>query len=195
MSLDRLVTIVILTAALGGCIPTPEDAELPRIYDTLEYKLNVSRLFGDGGKLQTDANGTLASNIIWKDSTGVLRSLEEYQGNVIVLNMWASWCGPCRAELPDLQALADDYRTSGVRLVGVSIDRVQEPFRSVLEFAKDYDVTYQLIVDSAARAYLNYGGTGDIPRTYVIDRDGYLYHTFIGQVDREQLEEAIQAIL
>jgi thiol-disulfide isomerase/thioredoxin len=193
----RICCIFFLCEAMSGCLPSSEgdDFSLPRIYDTVGFKANVSRLFGDGGKTVKDNTGTLASNIIWKDSLGATHSLKELGGEVIVLNMWASWCGPCRDEMPALQEIANEYTSSGLRMIGISIDRAHEPFRSVLEFAKDYGVNYQLIVDSTATAYINYGGNGDIPWTYIIDRDGYIQYSFHGQASKEQLIEAIETLL
>jgi peroxiredoxin len=196
MMLFRFSSIFIVCIALYGCVPSPEESTpLPRLYDTVEYKANVSRLFGDGGKTVIDNFGTRASDIVWKDASGTLHSLQELQGEVIVLNMWATWCVPCRRELPVFQDIADEYASSGVRMIGIAIDHVQEPFRLVSEFATDYDITFQLIVDSAATSYINYGGTGDIPRTYVIDRNGYIQHIFVGEAKKEQLVEVIEALL
>jgi len=191
----RSIWILAFFVVISGCVPTQEDTPVPRIYDSLEYKANVSRLLGDGGKNTEDQYGTIASDIIWKDSAGTERSLKALSGKVVVLNMWAAWCEPCREEMPDLQQLANDYKDNDVYVIGISIDRAREPFRSVLEFARDYSVNYQLILDSAATAYINYGGTGDIPKTYIIGRDGYIQYTFTGKATKSTLDEAIQSVL
>jgi thiol-disulfide isomerase/thioredoxin len=188
---------VILLAGIFGCAPSPnENTPITRLYDTVSYLSNVSRLFGDGGNTVTDNIGTFASNLIWKDSSGAERSLDEFIGSeVIVLNMWATWCGPCREELPDLQEIADEYADDGVRVIGISIDRAREPFSSVYDFATYWNISYQLIVDSSAVAYMNYGGNGSIPRTYIIDRNGYIRYTVEGRATKEEFIEAIETLL
>lgn len=194
MTFTRAILLAGL-AVLSGCLPTQEDTPLPRVYDSLEFKSNVSRLLGNGGKNVEDMYGIIASNIVWKDSAGNERSLQELSGKVIVLNMWAAWCGPCREEMPDLEQVSREYSADDVAVIGVSIDRAREPFRTVVEFAKDYSISYQLILDSAATSYLNYGGTADIPITFIIGRDGYIQYKFVGKATKSKLDEAIQSVL
>ena len=191
----RLVLFVILCTGISGCVPTPDDTPLPRLYDHLEYKDNVSRLLGHGGKTVTIGSSTQATDIVWKDSAGNKRSLLELQGDVVVLNMWATWCIPCLDELPYLKEISETYAPQGVHMLGISIDRVDEPFRSVFDFGYLYDLRYQLVVDSSATAYINYGGTGTIPMTIVIDRDGFVQYVFPAKVKKEDLIEAIESLL
>ncbi len=195
MYLYRPATFVLLCLVVTGCLPTQDDTPLPRLYDNLEYKDNVSRLLGHGGKTVTVGSKTLATDIIWKDSSGSDRSLLELQGDVIVLNMWATWCIPCLDELPYLKEISEEYAPQGVHMIGISIDRAKEPFKSVIDFGYLYDLHYQLVVDSSATAYINYGGTGTIPMTFVIDRQGYIQYIFPAKVKREDLIDAIESLL
>lgn len=190
-----LATLIILCSAITGCLPTQDDTPLPRLYDSLEYRGNVSRLLGHGGKVVTVGSTSLATDIIWKDSSGNRRSLLELQGEVVVLNMWATWCPPCLEELPDLKAISEEYAPEGVHFIGIAIDRDHEPFKSVLDFGYLYDLHYQLILDSSATAYINYGGTGSIPMTYVIDREGFIQHIFPARVNKADLINAIESLL
>src|SRR5436309_1872961 len=109
---------------IAGCSPSPTSTS-PDNNTQIDsaYKNNVSTLFGDGGKNIKNSNGTvIASNIIWKDSSGVKHSLDELHGKIILLNFWATWCAPCDQEMPALQSIADSLK-SDVCVIGVTVDR------------------------------------------------------------------------
>jgi len=106
------------------------------------------------------------------DSDGNDFSLEALQGNIVVLDFWASWCGPCIYELPALMSIVEEFSSEGVRVIGINLDRLESDFRSAVE---TYEISYLQIHDS------NVGPIGDlyriegIPMTYIIDRDGVVH--------------------
>ncbi|MGH3860146.1 TlpA disulfide reductase family protein [Actinokineospora sp.] len=98
--------------------------------------------------------------------------LSDYRGKVVVLNVWGQWCGPCRAEAPELQRLQDDYAAKGVQVLGID---VREPGRSeAQDFMRDRGITYPSIFDQGGRSLLALKGypRAVVPATFVIDKQG-----------------------
>ena len=118
-------------------------------------------------------------------------SLASLRGDVVVLNFWASWCVPCREEMPGLQATSERYDRDGVRFVGVNAldDRA-----SAITFAKDLGVTYPSVFDPGGTLSDDYRLIG-FPATFVIDRDGVMRVAFHGFVAEESLSDAIDEVL
>src|SRR5688500_8892224 len=101
---------------LAAC-SEPTDNTVP-----LQYDKNVSLIYGNGGSVVDSLGYKIASNIIWRDSLGDTISVKSLQGNIIVLNFWATWCGYCIAEIPDLLAIQEQFKNDGVIIIGVAID-------------------------------------------------------------------------
>jgi len=106
------------------------------------------------------------------DSAGNAFSLKTLRGDIVVLDFWASWCGPCIYELPTLKSIVEEFKAERVRVIGINLDRSESDFRSAVE---TYEISYLQIYDSDA------GPVGDlyriegIPMTYVIDRNGVIH--------------------
>jgi cytochrome c-type biogenesis protein len=99
-------------------------------------------------------------------------SLEQLRGQVVLLNLWATWCVPCRTETPYLQSVFETYRDRGLRVVGVSQD-VGEARRDIEEFVEEYGVTYSILHDPQMRGLDLYRVNG-LPGSFLIDREGVL---------------------
>ena len=107
-------------------------------------------------------------------------SLESLRGKVVLLNIWATWCAPCRDEIPVLQALHEQYGRDGLEIVGVSVDARGEETR-VGDFARGMRMTYPIWHDPDDRISSLYSAIG-VPATYLIDRDGILRWRRIGPI-------------
>jgi cytochrome c-type biogenesis protein len=107
-------------------------------------------------------------------------SLAGLRGKVVLLNVWATWCPPCREEIPALQAIYEEHAASGLEVVGVSIDAAGEE-RAVAEFAGQFGVTYPIWLDPHERVSSVFRTTG-VPTTLLIDRDGTLLWRHLGPV-------------
>ena len=120
-------------------------------------------------------------------------SLGDLQGEVVVVNFWASWCLPCRAEFPHLNAAADDYAEAGVRFVGIVY---QERESSALTFLEDigWPDGYYHVSDPDSKVAIEFGVFG-IPETFVIDREGVIREKILGGVDRTSLRAALDRVL
>lgn len=103
---------------------------------------------------------------------GESRSLASFQGEVVLLNLWATWCAPCRHETPFLQSLYEERRGEGFEIVGVSMDTGDQT-RSIREFVEEYGVTYTILHDARMEGMDRYQVLG-LPATFLVDREGVI---------------------
>jgi peroxiredoxin len=127
-----------------------------------------------------------------KDMNGVDVKLSSFKGRIVLLNFWATWCPPCKVEIPDLVELQKQFGDDLV-ILGVSIDDTPEQLKP---FAAEYHVNYPLLVgkdrDDVQEAY---GGTWALPSTAIIGRDGKIARKHTGIMSKEQFESEIKALL
>ncbi len=134
--------------------------------------------------------GYLAPDFELPNLGGAPVKLSDYRGNVIVLNFWATWCGPCRAELPTLKGIWEKGQP-GLLVIGVDAGETRN---DVAAFASLNGLEYPVLLDQAmsvARAY----EVQTIPATFVIDRDGVIRHRRRGAIKPGELDLAIKALL
>jgi thiol-disulfide isomerase/thioredoxin len=131
-----------------------------------------------------------AFDVLAVDGHGKL-SLEQYRGRVVVLNFWATWCGPCRIEEPDLVRLAGSYNAQGVRFLGVNY---RDDKAAAQAFEKEFHVTFPSAFDPSGRLAYTYKLVG-LPTTFIIDRQGRIVFQFVGRLDGPVLESALQDVL
>jgi peroxiredoxin len=115
------------------------------------------------------------------DGTNVVRTLADYRGKVVVLNIWATWCAPCIVEMPSFERLRTQLKDTSLRIVAVSIDDVAGA-DSVRAFAKNLGLAFDVLLDSLHGIDRNYQTTG-YPETFVIARDGTIRKKWIGPAD------------
>lgn len=122
------------------------------------------------------------------------QTLAQWRGKVIVANFWATWCPPCRKEIPDFAAVSRDFAAQPVQFVGISVDHAD----SVKAFALEYDVPYPLLIADPQVLQLASGfgnAAQGLPFTVIIDRDGKARHIKLGTLNRGELEGKIRALL
>lgn len=122
---------------------------------------------------------------------GSLLSLGDYQGQVVVLNFFASWCAPCRQEAADLEQAWREYQDDEVQFLGIGYKDAPSKAQTFLD---SFDVTYPSSVETGNRTARTYGVTG-VPETFVIDQEGNLVRHFLGPVTLEQLAREIEPLL
>lgn len=128
-----------------------------------------------------------------KDMQGDDVSFAEFEGKVVLLNFWATWCGPCKIEVPWFVEFADQYKDDGLVVLGVSIDDTPD---KIEEFATEYDVNYPMLVGLERDDFMeSYGPIWGVPMTFFIDRDGSLCRTHAGIATREEFEKDITDLL
>lgn len=123
---------------------------------------------------------------------GSWHALEEYKGSYVVLNFFATWCPPCKAEIPDFVAFAAAHEKDGVRVVGVSVDDAEADLGG---FVKEFGINYPVVRDdgAAAQKYLAVGK--GIPQTYFIDKDGVVRNHIYGRAPRQVLEGKLSYLM
>jgi peroxiredoxin len=119
--------------------------------------------------------------------------LSSLRGKPVLLNFWASWCAPCRVEMPWLVELDGQYRPRGVEIVGVSLDDPGEE-QDVAKFIAERGVHYMILIGNSSVAD-SYGGARFLPQSFFIDRDGTITKTSFGLVDKRDLEEGLKELL
>ena len=115
------------------------------------------------------------------DAQPVSRTLDDYRGKVVILNIWATWCGPCIVEMPTLEALHQAFKDTDLRIVAVSIDQA-ETDHAIREFVDRLGVTFEVVHDPEGDITRDYQAMG-YPATFVIGRDGIIRKKVIGAAD------------
>ncbi|MEO8075929.1 MAG: TlpA disulfide reductase family protein [Acidobacteriota bacterium] len=126
-----------------------------------------------------------------KDMHGASVRLADYKGKVILLNIWATWCGPCQTEIPELVASYEAYKDKGVVVLGVSLDDSAETLRA---YAPTKKISYPMLLmqDDVDQAYGPFFG---VPVTIFIGRDGMISRKHLGPVSKEQVDREIKTLL
>ena len=127
------------------------------------------------------------------DSNGILISASDFEGDVWLVNFWATWCTPCVEEMPMLSLLQQEYAGQGVKIVGIALDDAER----AREFATGMAISYPILVGQAdvvvtGRRYGN--NTGMLPFSVLIDANGIIRWTHLGPLTRKELKEQIQAL-
>jgi thiol-disulfide isomerase/thioredoxin len=194
-------------------IDADEDGELLAASDSHErFRLDVAFNLGgtvyqvvsvtpDGGRIRVEESdeevppkpallvGFPAPDFEAIDSDGGPVSLEGLRGNLVVLDFWAGWCGPCIAELPTFEAIVEEFAAAGVVVLGVNLDRSLEEFEAAVA---EHEIGYRQVYDGADGPVNTLYRIGGIPMTYVIDRDGIIRSRGLrGQ----QLWDAVEALV
>lgn len=142
---------------------------------------------------ENDVSNALKPAPDWelKNLEGKVVKLSEFRGKVVILDFWATWCGPCRVEIPHFVELQKQYRDKGLAVIGVSLDE-QGP-EVVKKFVKQFGVNYPVVIgnEKIADAY----GIEGLPTTFVIDRHGRIVSWYIGYNDKAVFEKEIQSQL
>jgi thiol-disulfide isomerase/thioredoxin len=155
-----------VTVPVDGSPSEPEDAAIAGTPARLDFKL--------------------------KDMNGVDVKLDSFKGKVILINFWATWCGPCKAEIPSLVELQQEYADDLV-VLGFSVD---DPAEKIKPYAEEYKVNYPLLVGNGREDVQNaFGPMLGIPVTVIIGRDGIIAKKHTGIATKEQFEREIKALL
>jgi thiol-disulfide isomerase/thioredoxin len=140
---------------------------------------------------KSNSNHPLAPGFTLTDIFGKKLSLSDYKGKVVMLDFWATWCGPCRIEIPGFVELQDRYRDQGFSIIGISLDDSSEP---VMEFYKQFKMNYPVALGDDSLGAL-YGGIFGMPTTFLIGRDGRIYSKHIGATNVGVFEEEVKALI
>jgi len=158
MMMRSKMTPLLLAALLAGACETPEPGAI--------------RALQPGDEAPAYAAADMAGNAV---------SLADLRGEVVMLNIWATWCIPCREEMPDLERLHQEYEDAGLRVVGVSIDAAGLA-GDVQHFTEQYGISFTILHDPAESVMRAFRARA-VPETFLIDRQGRIVHRWIGKFD------------
>jgi peroxiredoxin len=116
----------------------------------------------------------------------------DFKGKVVILDFWATWCPPCRAEIPGLIDLQKQYGKQGLAVIGISVD--QDGASVVKAFAQKFGMNYPVLL-ADPKVVQSYGGIEAIPTTFIIDRQGRIVKEHVGFTDKEDFEKEIKPLL
>lgn len=119
-------------------------------------------------------------------------SLADYRGQVVLVNLWATWCPPCKAEMPTLQTYYDKYRSDGFAVVAINDG---DPSADVLQFVKDYALTFPVWLDPKYVATEQAFKSMNLPSSYVIDRAGIVRLQWVGEISYAMLEKYVTPLI
>jgi thiol-disulfide isomerase/thioredoxin len=142
----------------------------------------VSASKGVGGK---------APDFSWKQNGKVVNFSQYTKGKIVLLNIWATWCGPCKREIPDLIEISKEMESKGVIVVGVSVDQHASRLKMVTNYVEKAGINYITIVDDLKIAEV-YGPIKAIPTTFIIDRDGKIIQKIVGMQSKQQFLDALK---
>lgn len=139
------------------------------------------------------------SSLLLPDLKGEEIDISQFQGKVVLLNFWATWCPPCRQEIPYLNELYKQYEDNGLVVIGISLDRGGS--KEVQTFLEKHEVEYVNLLgdEEVLKAFNSIPGMGGsfqaIPTTFLIDRKGQICRRFVGLTEKRVFEEAIKQLL
>ena len=129
-----------------------------------------------------------------KDMTGSDQSLAGYRGRVVVLNFWATWCEPCKKEMPDLSAIQNDYAALGVQVIGAAGDAAADSAK-VLKFVRQYKLNFPIWVGASTDDMTRFGVGSVLPATVIIDQNGKIVWREIGIIKPVEVRKELDKLL
>lgn len=156
--------------------------------------LAISLAGGCQSSPQSNAPGPTgtAPDFVLTDLDGQSVRLSDLRGHAVLLNFWATWCSPCRAEMPDLQVIHEEYGGDGLVILAANINESRD---GVQEFVTHYSLTFRVLLDSSGQVARLYQVRG-IPTTFFIDRDGVIRDRVVGgPMKREYIASKVRPLL
>jgi cytochrome c biogenesis protein CcmG/thiol:disulfide interchange protein DsbE len=133
-----------------------------------------------------------APNFSLQTQNGKAIELSKLKGKVVLVNFWATWCPPCRAEIPDFIELYDSYKSKGFEIVGIALD--EDGWSKVAPYIEEVKINYPVVLGST-KVVQQYGGIEAIPTTFIVDKKGYIVACQVGLLSKELLEQKLKSLL
>jgi peroxiredoxin len=142
--------------------------------------------------IKNEAKRKRAPEFELTDASGATVKMSDYKGKVVLLDFWATWCVPCKTEIPWFVEFADKYKKDGLEVLGVSMDK--EGWAVVKPYLDSMKVNYPVVLGNKRVGYL-YGDIDGLPVTLLIDRDQKVAGAHVGLAKKKELEEQIKTLL
>jgi len=133
-----------------------------------------------------------APEVTLTDTANISRSLTDYSGQVVLVNLWATWCPPCKEEMPTLQAFYNKHKEEGFVIIAINDG---DPTTDVLQFVEDYSLTSPVWLDPTYYATEQAFKTLNLPSSFVIDRNGTVRLSWVGGINRKTLDKYITPLI
>jgi cytochrome c biogenesis protein CcmG/thiol:disulfide interchange protein DsbE len=133
-----------------------------------------------------------APDLALTDTQGVTRSLADYRGQVVLVNLWATWCPPCKQEMPALESFYNKHKEQGFVVVAINDG---DPTKDVLQFVKDYKLTFPIWLDPTYIATEEAFKSLNLPTSFVIDRNGIVQLQWVGGISRKMLDKHVVPLI
>jgi peroxiredoxin len=156
------------------------------------YSCSSSPQLSVRAAVKPDKERKAAPDFALKDSDGKTVHLSDYKGKVVLLDFWATWCGPCKIEIPWLKEFQRKFRDKGFEVIGVSMD--EEGWQVVKPFVTELAINYRIVIGDDSTAQL-YGGVDALPTAFVIDREGRIAAVHVGLTSKGEIEHGIEQVL
>lgn len=143
------------------------------------------------GAVQGVNQGNRGRDFSLETLEGTELSLQDYRGKVVLVNFWATWCAPCRNEIPDIQAAYEAYQDDGFVVLGIN---VEESRQQLEPFVAELGMTYPVLLDETGQVLKMYRAIG-LPTSVILDRDGVIQVRHVGFVTAAQLERYLAELL
>ena len=160
------------------------------IYTGAKHSRRIQPIDQQG--VQGDLRGKPAPDFTLKTLDGKTVKLSDLRGKAVVVNFWATWCGPCKIEMPWLVDLQNRYASQGLVILGISVDEGSSD--KIASFAKEMNVNYTVLRTTDEVSDL-YGGIDGLPTTFYVGRDGVVIEQAAGLVSKDVIENEIKAAL
>ncbi len=134
----------------------------------------------------------VAPDFTLTDANGAAVKLSDLRGKVVLLNFWATWCGPCALEIPWFIEFEQQYRAQGLEVVGVSMD--EDGWKVVKPYVQEHKVNYRVLLGDESVGQL-YGGVDSLPTTFLIDRTGKVAFVHVGLAGKNEYLDEVQKLL
>ncbi|WP_062104515.1 TlpA family protein disulfide reductase [Bacillus niameyensis] len=169
--------------------PLPDEDQLNSLINYDNIVLN------DNGDNQGEVGlnkGQIPPDIQLQTLSGDLFDLREYKGKTVILNFWATWCPPCRAEMPDMQKLNERYKDD-VAVVAVNLTSAEKNKDNIQKFIDEFKIDFTIPLDENGQVGNSFGAYA-IPTSYIIDKDGIIQQKIIGPMTYEWMENEVNKL-
>jgi peroxiredoxin len=186
--MKRFLSFSGLNVIIAYRMTTREKHYMKRIFI---FSLLFALFFNVPGNSQT-LQKQKAPNFSLKSYDGKIVELAKLRGKVVVVNFWATWCPPCRAEIPDFIKVYDVNKSKGLEIIGIALD--EDGWSKVNPFVERNKINYPIVLGTM-EVVQQYGGIEGIPTTFIVDKKGNIVDHQVGMLTKEMLDQKIKVLL